>query len=57
MDKKNKKLSRKDKIELVIQAVIAIATLITAIKSEEIATNKGSRKGGMPLTLTEFYHI
>jgi hypothetical protein len=31
--KKNKKLSRKDKIELVIQAVIAIATLITAIKS------------------------
>lgn len=33
MGKKNKKLSRKDKIELVIQAVIAIATLITAIKS------------------------
>lgn len=33
MSKKNKKLSRKDKIELVIQAVIAIATLITAIKS------------------------
>ena len=30
---KLKKLSQKDKISLVIQAVIAIAALITAIKS------------------------
>jgi hypothetical protein len=31
--KKSKKLSTKDLIELIIQAVIAIAALITAIKS------------------------
>ena len=36
MSKKSKKkgLTTKDKIELVIDAVIALATLITAIKSE-----------------------
>jgi hypothetical protein len=33
MSKKKKKLSKKDVIELVIQTIIAIATLITALKS------------------------
>lgn len=33
MSKKKKKLSQKEKIELVIKAVIALAALIEAIKS------------------------
>lgn len=31
--RKKQKLSRKDKLELIIEAVVAIATLITAIAS------------------------
>lgn len=33
MSKKNKKLSQKEIIDLVIKAVVAVASLITAIKS------------------------
>ena len=33
MNKQKKKMPQKDIIELIIQAVIAVATLITAIKS------------------------
>ena len=33
MSKKNEKLSKKDIAEIIIQSAIAIATLITALKS------------------------
>lgn len=33
MSKKNKKLSQKEIIDLLIKAVVAVASLITAIKS------------------------